>query len=359
MTKTCTKKLFLLPLLLFISWAGFAQEYNSFEVRYQSNIKGDLTFIGNNILNRDGGTATTEPGDAYNNLSTNNNNNAETGGRRNYNDFKDMQYINVDPDGTNNFSSSTANLTFPNPDCNQVRYAALYWSATYPSATANGFYNGTTIYNPNTVPVGQGRQNDFNQVRFRVPGGTYVDVTADEILYDGFTDPALQSNSPYACYADVTAMVTALADPTGDYTIANIRATTGAMAGQGGSTGGWTLVVVYENPTLSGKLITTFDGFARVRNTDTVSINYNGFTTIPAGPVRADLGAAALEGDFRIPGDGMSISTPTNPVPTQLSNGVNPATNFFNSNITLNGAVMTARDPNSINTLATTQTFSP
>jgi len=350
MTKTYSKKL-LIPLLLLLTWAGFSQEYNSFEVRYQDNLKGDLTFIGNNILNRDGGTATTEPGDAYNNLSTNNNNNPETGGRRNYNDFKDMQYINVDPDGTNNFSSSTATLAFPNPDCNQVRYAGLYWSATYPSATANGFYNGTTIYNPNTVPLGQGRQNDFNQVRFRVPGGTYVDVTADEILYDGFTDPALQSNSPYACYADVTALITALADPTGDYTTANIRATTGALAGQGGSTGGWTLVVVYENPTVSGKLITTFDGFARVRNTDTVSINYNGFTTIPAGPVRANLGAAALEGDFRIPGDGMSISTPSNPVPTQLSNGVNPATNFFNSNITLNGAIMAARDPNSINTL--------
>ncbi len=344
-------KKILFPVLFLLAFQGFSQEYNDFDVRYQNNIKGDLTFISNNILNRDGGTAATEPEDAYNNLSTNFNNNPETGGRQNYNDYKNMQYIDVDTE-TSTFSSSTANLVFPSADCNRIRYAGLYWSATYPSATANGSYDGNN-YTPNTVPVGTGRQSDFNQVRFRVPSGSYVDITADEVLFDGFTsgDNSVRANSPYACYADVTSLLTPLADPTGDYTVANVRATEGALAGQGGSAAGWTLVIVYENPNLTGKLITTFDGFARVRNSDRVDVSYNGFKTIPAGPVNADIGTAALEGDYRITGDRLRISAASNGGFTTLSNATNPANNFFNSNITLNGALANNRTPNSSNTL--------
>ncbi|WKX77951.1 hypothetical protein [Zobellia laminariae] len=130
------KKIFAGALFL-LAFAGYSQEYNSFEVRYQNNIKGDLTFISNTIVNRDGGTTATEPEDPYNNLNTNgnywpsSNRNAETGGYYNYNDRKNMQYIDVDSD-TSTFSSSTATFSFPNADCNLIRYAGLYWSATYP-----------------------------------------------------------------------------------------------------------------------------------------------------------------------------------------------------------------------------------
>lgn len=300
------KKTLLLSLFL-LSFIGLSQEYNAFDIRYQNNIKGDLTFIANQIVNRDGGTATTQPEDGYNNLSTNWSWNTEAGGAFNYNDYKNMQYVDVDSDPTT-FSSSSANFNFPNTNCNIIRYAGLYWSATYPSATANGFYDGFT-YTPNNVPIGTGRQSDFNQVKLKAPGGVYVDITADEVLFDGFTsaDPTILANSPYACYADVTSLMTSLADPTGDYTIANVRSVTGSLTPGGGATAGWTLVVVYENPTLTGKLITTFDGFARVTGDDSdpsgnniVSINYTGFNTIPAGPVNIDLGVAALEGDYRI-----------------------------------------------------------
>ena len=63
-----------------LSYLSYGQEFNSFEVRYENNLRGDLTFIGNNILNRDGGTATTEPNDPYNNLSTDTDSDRETGG---------------------------------------------------------------------------------------------------------------------------------------------------------------------------------------------------------------------------------------------------------------------------------------
>jgi len=324
-----TQKLLAACLVLF-SYVGFSQEFNTFDIRYQNNLKGDLTFIANNIVNRDGGTGNTEPEDPYN----------ATGNSSTYNDWLNQQYIDVDSDPTT-FSSSTATFTFPNANCNLIRYAGLYWSATYPSEQAG-------------QAVGTNRQNDFNQVKLMVPGGAYVDVVADEILFDGFTsgDPSVTQNSPYACYADVTALLTPLADPSGDYTIANVRSVVGSLSPGGGAAAGWTLIIVYENPTLTGKLITTYDGFARVRNANpTVDINYTGFNTIPAGPVRANIGAAALEGDNRITGDRMRISAASVPGFTNISNGVNPANNFFNSNITLNGAITNNRNPNSINTL--------
>ncbi|TDQ32818.1 T9SS type B sorting domain-containing protein [Zeaxanthinibacter enoshimensis] len=315
--------------LFLIGVTGFAQEYNNFEVRYQTNLKGDLTFIANNILNRDGGSGSTEPEDPYN----------ATGNSSTYNDWMNMQYIDVDGDPTT-FSSSSANFTFPNSSCNLIRYAGLYWSATYPSEQAG-------------QALGTNRQNDFNQVKLKVPGGSYVDITADEVLFDGFTnvDPSITQNSPYACYADITALLTGLANPEGDYTVANMRAVTGSLSPGGGAAAGWTLVIVYENPSYTGKKITTFDGFARVRAGEQVDINYTGFNTIPVGPVRARLGVAALEGDNRITGDELHISAASNPGFTRLSNAVNPNNNFFNSNITIDGAISTNRTPNSVNTL--------
>jgi len=360
MNTNTRKKLFLVCVFLF-SIAGFSQEYRNFtraypsgdNFRYQNNIRGDLTFIGNNIMNRDGGTTATEPNDPYNNQNVRvpwwqrpgDYYNAETGGYWNYNDYKDMRYIDVDSDPTT-FCSSTANFAFPDPNCNLIRYAGLYWSATYPR--------------DNTAdPVGTPRQYPINQVKLRVPGGAYVDVTANAVdVYDGLTEPDLAANAPYYAYADVTDLITPLADPSGDYTVANIPAAqgfgiNGGTLMTGGSAGGWTLVIVYENPTLPGRLITTFDGFARVTNSDTVPINYDGFTTVPFGPVNADIGTATLEGDFSIPGDFMRIQAASNGTATvvQDNSGNLDPNNFFNSDITLDGVLTTNRTPNSTNTL--------
>jgi len=342
-----------------------AQEFTSFtrtypsgnNFRYQSNLRGDLTFIGNNILNRDNGVAGEGPNDAYNNLLSNTDDfagtNDDNNGFFNVNDFKQMFYVDVDGDPTT-FSSSSSTFAFDQADCNLIRYAGLYWAGTYPSATANGFVNDAFgDFNQNNVPIGDGRQSDFNQVKFRVPGGAYVDITADEVLFDGFTstDNDIRANSPYACYADVTSLVTAMANPEGEYTIANVRSTEGGMFGSGGSSAGWMLVIVYENPTLRGRLITTFDGFARVNNGNSIDIPYSGFETIPAGPVDLSLGVAALEGDFRLEGDGLSMTSPSSPGFTPLESGVNLQDNFFNSSISLEGNNITTRNPASLNTL--------
>ncbi len=361
-------KIILVAILILMAFTGFSQEFTSFTrnepsytgFRYQNNLKGDLTFIGNNILNR-AEPPSIGPNDPYNNQNVRQPRprptdyfNTETGGYYNYNDFKDMRYINIDP--ANTFSSSSATLALEDPSCSRIRYAGLYWSATYPRDNISD-------------PVGTPRQHPINQVRLSKQGGAYVPVIADDVIFDGLTSTALQSNAPYVSYADVTDIVRgpqnpdgSYNDPSGVYIVADIPAAQGTGTPLGGASGGWTLVIAYENPSLPGKLITTYDGFAWVQPNDdpsttlderVVPINYSGFETIPVGPVNADIGSASLEGDFALTGDFMRIrsASNTNFTPVQEASGNLDNNNFFNSDITLDGVITTNRNPNSTNTL--------
>ncbi len=306
-----------------------AQVAVPFTVRFQQNLKGDMTLISNNIVNRQ--DATNTPNTAYNLL----------GNSSEFNDNLNMRYIDIDGDAST-FSSSSATLSIPNNGCNKIVYAGLYWSATY------RYNNGFSTTNGDGDNI---RENNFNQIKLKLPGGAYQDITG-QIIFDGFTNANFISNSPYACYADITNLVSGLSNPEGEYTVANIKATQGFISG-GGVSGGWTIFFVYENPTLTGKYITSYDGFAGVRaNIGQVDINYSGFTTLPAPfPVRARLASAALEGDNRITGDQLLIRANSNTVFTPLSNTLNTANNFFNSRITLNDTDFNLRTPNSLNTL--------
>src|SRR5690606_17904677 len=112
----------------------------------------------------------------------------------------------------------------------------------------------------------------------------------------------------------------------------------------------------YENPTLPGKFITTFDGFAGIDSEDPpVEIDVEGFITLPEPyPVHANMIVSTLEGDNKIDGDGLSISAENNPffkLGTSYPNSINRKNNFFDSNITLNNQIVTQRNPNSTNTL--------
>ncbi|MEM8509883.1 MAG: T9SS type B sorting domain-containing protein [Bacteroidota bacterium] len=292
------------------------------------NIKGDYTFLSNGILNRvDSSNSANDP---YNGGSNNN------GFHR--------DYIDIDGDPST-FSSSSSTLTLP--FCSRIFYAGLYWSANYQQEVLNNSQIAT-------LPANDTQRLDFTTIKFRVPGGAYVDLTADndpdpvgeedDIIHDdvNFKD------SPYTCYKNVTNLLQALPDASGEYFVGNIRATRGRSVG---GAGGWTLVIIYENPTLSGKYISIFDGYAGVSGSSSADIAVSGFNSIPIGPVRARLGASVVEGDRGITGDAFRIQTPTNPTFTNLSNGANPANNFFNSNITIDGVDVTTRNIASENTL--------
>ncbi len=317
------------------SFTVFSQVKKNFEVRYEADIRGELTFVGNSIVGPHIDPYCTGfwiwktcypeqfPNDPYN----------LTGNSSRANDDLDMQYIDIDGDAST-FSSSSATLEIPDISCAKVRYAGLYWSAVYKNSD----------------------RSNIDNIKFKVPGGNYQDITADEILFDGNGDSDFGDYSPYAAYKDVTSIVSSLANPNGEYFVANVRASNGVgrdLNIPGGISGGWNLVIVYENPNLPGsKFITTFDGYAGIKSAESVDIPISGFTTLPAPfPVIANMGVATLEGDNNIPGDGLSIDAFGGGVFRTLSDGENPANNFFNSSITLKGNPVTTRNPNSTNTL--------
>src|SRR5690606_13394542 len=293
-----------------------AQVGQPFEPRYTTNIRGELVMLANNIVSKhEGNTSSNQP---YN-------------GDQNNNDVN-VEYIDIDT-SEETFSSSSSRLSLQ--DCAEIRYAGLYWSAIYPFDRGNGGRDGTKI-------------EEYTTVKLAVPGSSYVDIPADDEIYYGAPTGKFWETS-YVCYADVTHLLTPLADPNGDYFVGNVRATQGRK--EGGSGGGWILVIIYEDPNMPGKYISTFDGYVAVSGEVSQEFGYDGFKTIPTGPVKARLGVGTLEGDRSISGYLMSIKADRKSGFTTLSNAGNPSNNFFNSNITVDGYNVTSRNTNSTNTL--------
>jgi uncharacterized repeat protein (TIGR01451 family) len=322
--------LFITIISIFLNnYRTYSQILKPFQARFSAAIHGDLRVTGNNIVGRNATTA-------YN--GTNSNNDVE------------MVFVDIDGDAST-FSSSSANIS--TQSCSKVVFAGLYWAAAYPHTSQN--QDGSNIVaRPANAPI--------NQIKFKIPGGSYLDITADEIVYDDFAVAPVGAvrNDPYLCYKDVTNLLSPLADPSGTYTVANVLAATGQIRYNNTSTGcsgGWALVVVYENFVLNFnepyRDITVFDGMSYIQGSPVptpTTFGYSGFNTIASGPVAAKFAIGALEGDQGITGDGLSIRAGSNPTFTPLSNATNPTTNFFNSNITSNGTTLSPRNPESTNT---------
>lgn len=296
---------------IFIGLHSYAQNYVPFAPRFNQDLKGDIVLIGNNILGPDN--------NAFNDNSV-------------YNHNVEMQYIDIDSDAST-FSSSSADLEIPNPNCYEVIYAGLYWGAV----------------NPGNEPI--------TEVRFQGPTGGYNDITGT-IIYDANGTSIDGGDSfSYACFADVTSIVTSFGSGAdlGTYTVANVSSGVGETANFDpfngtGQSAGWSLFIVYEDPTLPGKSITSFDGFSAISvpgNNPNLDIPVDGFRTVPSpAPVRANFAFATLEGDSPILGDRLRLNG------VSLSTVDRPVTNFFNSSVTqLDATSVNNRVPNSTNTL--------
>jgi gliding motility-associated-like protein len=346
------KNYLLSVLILLCSYNITAQVVTPFTPRLAGGnlkLKGDIIFVGNNIVNR---TTTNPTYDAANNVTnqavlTAEANTPYNGGLAN-NNFN-FDYIDIDGDPTT-FSSSTADLNIIVP-CKKIIYAGLYWTATYPFERIKS--NGTI-----TIP----RQNDWNQVKFKLPGGAYQTLVADNAADPvGQEDDIIVDNNtsntngvygvPYVCYKNVTSLLQGLADANGTYGVANQRGQLGKYTNTG-SSAGWSIVIVYESPSLPSKYISIFDGYANVDGSSNVDFNVNGFVTLPPPfPVRARIGVGALEGDLEYTGDNLRFKANSVGGFTTITNGLNPNNNFFNSSITNNNVAITNRNINSSNTL--------
>jgi uncharacterized repeat protein (TIGR01451 family) len=264
---------------------------NDFDIRYQTTARGAIALIGNTLVTCPAANATCAA--------------SQGGAGGNNNDYV-MEAVDVDGDATT-VNSSRASLALPVGS--SVLHAELYWQ-------------------------GQSASASRNTVRFSAPGDAYVSVVASNVDADGIN---------YGAAADVTALVTALADPNGAYTIADVQATTGSTNRHAG----WALVVAYENASQPLRNLTIFDGFITINATAPTAIatTVSGFVTPASGPVTAQLGVVAGEGDLASTGDQFLVNG------SNLTDAQNPSNNVFNSSVSRLGTRITAKVPDYVNQL--------
>lgn len=283
-------------------------------------IQGDAIAIGNNILSE-------HANQDYNEVGL-------------INDRVEMKYVDIDNDKAT-FSSSAAALQLPK-NTNKIKFAALYWSATY------GFKKGQyKVVNNKMVVKGKGeRDTTFSSIKFKTPNQGYKNIKG-EVIFDGHDKKFFAANSPYVCYADVTSILQS-SNPNGYFTVANVRATEGVITG--GSSAGWVLYVVYEQEDATPKYIRTHHGLSLL-NKEPLDISLNNFRTKELGAVEASITMAAIEGDAKLKTDKCAIFSEKENRFINMSSDLRPESNFFNSKITNNEEYVTERLPKSENTL--------
>lgn len=285
---------------------------NPFTAVYQSNENGTISIVGNSQMSCPTGgpdCAAARNGTAP---VAANNNNAHT-------------MVFLDTDGVSTTTNSTSSeLTMPAGST--VLHARLVWSGRQ-AAGANG-----------TAAAGA-----IGQVGFRTPGqASYSTLTATPANLYTTSGLTTADAGVYQAAVDVTTQVQAAGS--GTYWVGNIRAATGQDR-----YAGWSLVVAYRNPALPLRNLTVFQGFADVTTSSTanstVDIPVSGFRTPANGTVNASVGFVAWEGDQGNTGDALRFNGST------LSDAARPATNYFTSRITNQGATVTSRNPSFLNTL--------
>ncbi|MFN5774351.1 hypothetical protein, partial [Flavobacterium sp.] len=308
-----------------------AQVYVPFSQRTSSytptqtvyNVKGDFTMIGNTNLTLQN----------YGNTTNNN--------------INSMVYVDVDGNspiglgGSPTFNSSSANLTFSTengaiPSCSRIVFAGLYWTGRASQSTAgtSNAFNVTRTINGTSYT----KQFDKRRVMLRGPSAstyTMMTATTNNIYY-----PTNTSDYIYSGYTEITDYVRQ--NGLGTYTVADIALRDGNGGGTGYS-GGWGIVVVYENSKMKYRDITVFDGHAYMNGSSTTNLPVSGFNTVQNGNVGIKLGLMASEGDVSLTGDFFRIRNLNTANYTNLSHSGNTATNFFNSSIVTGG---NTRNPN-------------
>ncbi len=176
-----------------------------------------------------------------------------------------------------------------------VTYARIYWA---------GFVQGN---------------NPDNDVRIeRVSAGLDTVVNAD----DTFSQQSGGSGDFwYQSTAEITSLV--LAQGPGDYRVSGVDTLDLGNLNDPDPVTAWSVVVFYDLPTDPPRNLALFDGLDEVSDGNPQSATLSGFL-VPNAGFDAKLGVLTYEGDSTLTGDSLLFNA------TQLSDGVNPADNFFN-----------------------------
>lgn len=304
-----------------------AQSNQQFNIRFNEVVNGNIVMIGNGILNRGGSKE--NPNSAYDDVSS----------KAELNDVLNMQYIDIDANDKT-FSSSSAKLMILSDKGFELKYAGLYWAATYPYKS--GVRNRNGEYETDKT-----RESPKN-VLLKLPSNNYYSPISGEIVFDGFyafNDLNFKGTEPYVAYADVTNLVKNQTSIQGEYFVANVLAATGDV--KGGSCAGWVMIFVYEENGASSKRITTYDGFT----TNNLQLKYSDFTTPDKANTKARILGAAIEGDLNVVGDKVIGHFPKSGTTFFLADNIKRKDDFFNSSITKNNDYFLERNPKSKNTL--------
>lgn len=304
-----------------------------FSIASSQNIRGNILAIGNT------------------NLCYNENGHCADPGHKRNNDIN-MAFVDIDgPSYTSTDNSSSA--TFSLPNTSTIKFAKLYWQGYLYQKSDSDKYTASHV-------LFKAPSQEYTPISAYDTGGSYnwIYFSSDRFYYQGS--------------ADVTELVKDAGS--GTYTVANIFSTEGQPIG--GSYGGWSLVIIYEDETTESlKNITIFDGYKGVTTQgDTkaaqdyansnhcpshgtgheISIPLSGFLTPTTGDIKSSLLVFAGEGDdgtndSNAKGDHIQL-TDKNGVNRYIQNTLNSFDDIFNSTITYNGASVTNNtSPISIN----------
>ena len=170
---------------------------------------------------------------------------------------------------------------------------------------------------------------------------SYTQFTAstNDIYYPSGTEDDI-----FSAYKEITDYVRQ--NGIGEYFAADMALLEGNPGGTGYS-GGWGIIVVYENSKMKYRDVTIFDGYAYVKsdNTSGFTLPVAGFNTVQSGAVGVKLGLMASEGDVNYIGDYFQIQKNSDASYLSLSHSGNSTTNFFNSSIIAGGP----RNPSLVN----------
>ncbi|RYE91280.1 MAG: hypothetical protein EOO75_08990, partial [Myxococcales bacterium] len=259
-------------------------------LRFQTDVKGDVTVFGSTLAHDCGSTATAPVGATI-----------SCAGQTNVTDTApDLFWRDNVANASIEPLQARTSATLVMPAGAKVTYARLYWSAikkgSAPDTTATLDYAG---------------------------GPTQV-VTADSTWTRATTLASFPDSYYYQASGDVTAYINQWG--AGDFRVTDVDSMPLAGLNLDRAFSAWTIVVFYENPSDQPRNLALFDAFSYVApsaGVPSVSATLSGFL-VPPG-FEAKMTAFTYEGDNTYTGDSFSING------TKVSNALNPATDFFNS----------------------------
>ena len=240
--------------------------------------------------------------------------------------------------GSTTINSSAAKIDIP--EGKKVLWAGLFWQ---------GYFAGN---------YSESEKLQGKYVKFKHEGDLYQQITGD--MHWVYTSP---TRMYYQGFKDVTNYVNAHGG--GYYWVGDIISTEGTPAG--GSYGGWSMAVVYQDKNEPFRNTTIFYGYKGLASQQAVDLaiqqanangcdaenigvstkttsNISGFLTPKVGDVNASLIVFAGEGDIWS-GDEHGSITDKNGVEHRLSNSINPDGNIMNSTITKDGVYIRTGKP--------------